>query len=100
MGTPSFAQAISDIKTQYLDPRRTHMYVDHSLNTSYPDYAGIPAEQQDGLIINFGSYDVNPVSGNQDQEYHHACESEQRGGRYFRLETYRAALILLLHRAR
>ena len=69
LGTPSLAQAVSDIKTLYLDPRRTHLYVDHSLNTSYPTYAGIPAAQQDGVSINFGSYDANPVSGNQDEEY-------------------------------
>jgi hypothetical protein len=69
MGTPSFAQAVSDIKTQYLDPRRTHMYVDHSLNINYPEYAGIPSAQQAGLAINFGSYDACPISGNQDEEY-------------------------------
>jgi hypothetical protein len=69
MGTPSFAQAISDIKTQYLDPRRTHMYVDHSLNINFPEYAGIPPAQQAGLAINFGSYDANPISGNQEEEY-------------------------------
>ena len=59
----------NDIKTKYLDPRRTHLYVDHSQNTSYPDYAGIPAAQANNLIVNFGSYEVSPASGNQDQEY-------------------------------
>ena len=59
----------NDIKTKYLDPRRTHLYVDHSQNTSYPDYAGIPAAQANGLIVNFGTYEVSPASGNQDQEY-------------------------------
>ncbi len=59
----------NDIKTRYLDPRRTHLYVDHSLNASYPDYAGIPAAQAENLIVNFGSYEVSPASGNQDQEY-------------------------------
>ena len=69
LGTPTFAQAIEDIKTQFLDLRRTHLYVDHSLNTSYPGYANIPAAQQTGLPINFGGYDVCPVSGNQEEEY-------------------------------
>ncbi len=46
LGTPSLAQAVSDIKTLYLDPRRTHFYVDHSLNTSYPTYADIPARSK------------------------------------------------------
>jgi hypothetical protein len=69
MGTPTFEQAIEDIKTQYLDLRRLHMYVDHSLNTSYPEYADIPPVQQDGLTINFGSYDACPISGNQEEEY-------------------------------
>ena len=49
--------------------RGAHLYVDHSLNTSYPTYAGIPAAQQDGVSINFGSYDANPISGYQDEEY-------------------------------
>ncbi|MGD0516587.1 MAG: lamin tail domain-containing protein, partial [Thermoguttaceae bacterium] len=69
LGTPTFQQAIQDIKTQYLAVRREHLYVDHSLNTSYPEYANIPPAQQDGLTINFGSYDACPISGNQDQEY-------------------------------
>ncbi len=59
----------NDIKTKYLDPRRTHLYVDHSLNASYPDFAGIPAEQAAFVQVDFGSYEVSPASGNQDQEY-------------------------------
>jgi hypothetical protein len=58
-----------DIKTKYLDVRRNHLYVDHSLNTSYPDYAGIPGTQADNLVVNFGSYEISPTSGIQDQEY-------------------------------
>ncbi len=61
--------AFSDLKTKYLDPRRVHLYVDHSLNTNYPDYAGIPAQQNGSPTINFGSYDASPGSGNQDEEY-------------------------------
>ena len=76
MGDPTVESQVGDlkhffddIKTYYLDPRRTHLYVDHSLNTGYPDYAGIPAEQAENLVVNFGAYEISPVSGNQDQEY-------------------------------
>jgi hypothetical protein len=65
----NLSTAYNNIKNLYLDPRRTHLYVDHSQNTSYPDYAGIPAAQADSLIVNFGTYEVSPASGNQDQEY-------------------------------
>lgn len=66
---PSLQSYLNDIKTRYLDPRRNHLYIDHSLNTSYPDYAGIPAEQAAFVQVNFGAYEVSPASGNQDQEY-------------------------------
>ena len=76
-GDPSFAgatlttltTAFNDLKTKYLDPRRVHLYVDHSLNTAYPDYAGIPAQQNGSPTITFGQYDATPNSGNQDDEY-------------------------------
>jgi hypothetical protein len=69
LGTPTTEEAIEDIKTEFLAVRREHLYVDHSLNTSYPGYANIPAAQEDGLIINFGAYDACPTSGNQGEEY-------------------------------
>lgn len=65
----NLAQAFANLETQYLDPRRVHLYIDHSLNTSYPDYAGIPAQQIGSPTINFGAYDASPASGNQDEEY-------------------------------
>jgi hypothetical protein len=70
---PNLQSYLNDIKTKYLDPRRSHLYVDHSLNTSYPDYAGIPTEQAAFVQVNFGAYEVSPDNLDpeylQDQEY-------------------------------
>ncbi len=70
LGTPTFAQAIEDIKTQY--PRRSSRPF---VRRSQPEYQfprirrySLPHEQT-GLIINFGTYDACPISGNQDEEY-------------------------------
>jgi hypothetical protein len=65
----NITQAFANLKSLYLDARRVHLYIDHSLNTSYPDYAGIPAQQIGSPTINFGAYDASPASGNQDEEY-------------------------------
>ncbi|HEX2973984.1 MAG TPA: lamin tail domain-containing protein, partial [Tepidisphaeraceae bacterium] len=65
----TFATGVNALKNQYLEPRRKHLYNDHSLNTSYPDYAGIPAANTGTPTINFGAIDFNPVSGNQNEEY-------------------------------
>ncbi len=65
----NLAGAFADIKNLYLAKKRTHLYVNHSQNTSYPDYAGIPGSQPAHPTINFGAYEVNPASGNQAQEY-------------------------------
>ncbi len=76
LGHVSFSQGISDLKTLFLDPARTHLYVDHSIdNTSKPigignaNNAGIPHAQAAGLVINITEVDVTPISGNQDEEY-------------------------------
>jgi hypothetical protein len=66
---PSLRRQIDDIKNRYLEPRRTHLYVDHSQNTAYPDYAGIPAAQPASFPIRIGTIEVNPASGDQGQEY-------------------------------
>ncbi|HEX2971308.1 MAG TPA: lamin tail domain-containing protein, partial [Tepidisphaeraceae bacterium] len=65
----SLRRAFDDIKTKYLAVRRQHLYVDHSLNTKYRDYAGIPAAQVGSPTVNFGTIEFNPASGNQDEEY-------------------------------
>ncbi|MBE3098267.1 MAG: lamin tail domain-containing protein [Planctomycetes bacterium] len=64
-----FATAVGILKSQYLDVRRTHLYVDHSTNTSYPDFAGIPAAQPARSAIQFGVVEWDPAGGNQDEEY-------------------------------
>ncbi|MGE5609973.1 MAG: lamin tail domain-containing protein, partial [Bacillota bacterium] len=76
MGDPDFVAengdlqwAFDEIKNEYLPRKRDHFYVDHSENTSYPDYAGIPTAQAAHPAIRFGAYDYNPASGNQDEEY-------------------------------
>ena len=61
--------SLNNIRDRYLQPRRNHLYVNHSTNTRYADFAGIPAAQADGLFIDITAADPNPASGNQDQEY-------------------------------
>jgi hypothetical protein len=57
----------------YFPPRRSQLYVDHSIhNTTNPPpggVAGIPDSQPEDAFVTFGDYDYNPVSGNQDEEY-------------------------------
>jgi rhamnogalacturonan endolyase len=76
LGNVTFSQAISDLKTLFLDPARTHLYVTHSVdNTSKTigignaNNAGIPHTQLSSVAINITEADVTPVSGNQDEEY-------------------------------
>jgi hypothetical protein len=68
-GAASLQQQINNIKNLYLEPRRNHLYIDHSQNTAYPDYAAIPGAQPATFTINIGAIDVNPASGDQGQEY-------------------------------
>jgi hypothetical protein len=61
--------AFANLKNLYLDPRRAHFYADHSQNAYYPDFAGIPPSELGSPAVNFGSFECDPVSGNQDEEY-------------------------------
>jgi hypothetical protein len=71
----SFQYAINVIKNDYLAVRRTHLFVTHNVDNagrynipgSYS--ALIPNAQPNNPAINFGSFDYNPASGNQDEEY-------------------------------
>ena len=46
------------------------MFENHSIhNPTYPDNAGIPDAQVAEPVIEIGTIDFNPVSGNQDEEY-------------------------------
>ena len=71
----SFAYAIGVLKNDYLAVRRTHLFVTHNVDrvASYKiagSYsAAIPNAQPVNPSIQFSTYDDNPASGNQDQEY-------------------------------
>jgi hypothetical protein len=71
----SFAYAIGVLKNDYLAVRRTHLFVTHNVDkvASYKiagSYsAAIPNAQPANPSIEFGTYDSNPASGDQDQEY-------------------------------
>jgi hypothetical protein len=76
LGIVAPAQAVSDVKTLYLDPRRTHLYTTHSINNTSvavgitnTSNAGLPNAQPANAVINIGQIEFNPASGNQDQEY-------------------------------
>ena len=71
----SFTYAIGVLKNDYLAVRRTHLFVTHNVDrvASYKiagSYsAAIPNAQPVNSSIKFGTYDYNPASGNQDEEY-------------------------------
>lgn len=75
-GNISAAQGLATLKTSFLAPRRTHFYTTHSVqNTTKPigignnDNAGIPNTQVATPVIQFGTIESQPVSGNSDEEY-------------------------------
>jgi hypothetical protein len=57
--------AVDILKTQYLDPRRTHFYVTHNVNNG----GVIPDAQPANPTINFGQIEYLPASNNQDEEF-------------------------------
>jgi len=71
----SFAYAINVLKEDYLAVRRTHLFVTHnadrvaSYNIPGSYSAAIPNAQPADAVIQFGTYEYNPASGNQDEEY-------------------------------
>ena len=71
----SFQYAIDVLKNDYLAVRRTHLFVTHNVdnagryNISGSYSALIPNAQPANPAINFGSFEYNPASGNQDEEY-------------------------------
>ena len=71
----SFEYAINVIKDDYLGVRRIHLFVRHNVDrlTNYNiqgSYsAGIPNTQPTDPAIQFGVYESNPLSGNQNEEY-------------------------------
>ena len=71
----SFAYAINVLKEDYLAVRRTHLYVTHNVDGVYAynipgSYsAAIPNAQPADATIEFGSFEYDPASGDQDEEY-------------------------------
>ena len=60
----TFQQAINVIKTNYLAPRRTHLFV-----TQGPPNGFIPSAQPAYPALRLAGLDFNPASGNQAEEY-------------------------------
>jgi hypothetical protein len=70
MTSGSWLTNVNRIVNEYLAERRQHLYVNHSINNSgYPDNARIPNAQVGNPSIQFGQIEVNPASGNQNQEF-------------------------------
>jgi hypothetical protein len=71
----SFEYAINVLKEDYVAVRRTHLYVTHNVdrvqNYDIPGSysAAIPNAQPLNATIEFGAFEYNPVTGNQDEEY-------------------------------
>jgi len=71
----SFVYAINVLKEDYLAVRRTHLFVTHNVdnvagyNISGSYSAAIPNAQPADALIQFGTYEYNPASGNQEEEY-------------------------------
>jgi hypothetical protein len=64
------ATATQQIIDNYVSPRRTHLFVTHSVNNpGYTNSVLIPDAQPTNATVQFASLDFNPVSWNQDQEY-------------------------------
>lgn len=70
VGDGVFYSEVDRMKAEYLAVRREHLFVNHSANNpGFPDNAGIPDAQADGVEIRFGAVEFDPASGNQDEEY-------------------------------
>jgi len=71
----SFAYAISVLKSHYVGVRRTHLFVTHNVDNAgaysiaNSFSAELPNAQPANATINFGAYEYNPASRNQDEEY-------------------------------
>jgi len=61
----TFAEAVDILKTEYLVPRRIHLYETHG-----PGNGGIIPDRQSATVaVKFGAVEIDPTSGNQDEEY-------------------------------
>ncbi|MFM8879890.1 MAG: lamin tail domain-containing protein, partial [Verrucomicrobiota bacterium] len=72
----TFAAGVGDLLNQFIEPRRRHWYLTHSItNTARAigingsNNAGIPLSQPEDAAPEILEVDFNPLSGNQAQEY-------------------------------
>jgi hypothetical protein len=75
-GNKTFAAGVGDLLNQFIEPRRRHWYLTHSItNTARAiginnaNNAGIPMAQPDDAAPEILGVEFNPLSGNQAQEY-------------------------------
>lgn len=72
----SFTNGVNAMLSDFVAARRHHFYNRHSVvNTNFPigvskaQNAGIPLDQPADAVVQIHSFEVNPSSGNQDQEF-------------------------------
>ncbi len=75
-GNKTFAAGVGDLFNQFIEPRRRHWYLTHSItNTARTiginnsNNAGIPLRQPEDAAPEILDVEFNPVSGNQAQEF-------------------------------
>ncbi len=75
-GNKTFAAGVGDLLNQFIEPRRRHWYITHSItNTSRAiginnaNNAGIPMTQPEDAAPEILGVEFNPISGNQAQEF-------------------------------
>jgi hypothetical protein len=61
----NFAQAINQLQTSHLDPRRIHLYTTHGGGPN----SLIPEAQPIAPSLTIGAIDASPISGNQAEEF-------------------------------
>jgi hypothetical protein len=70
LNSSDYLNNINLMKTQYLQVRRHHLYVNHLHGSTWPDDpAQIPDAQPAQFSLQIGDVDANPASWNQDEEY-------------------------------
>ena len=67
-GVRDFPTAISLLKSDYLDERRTYLYTTHA-EDGPAGTVGIPVAQPSGVPLAIGMIEFSPASGNQADEY-------------------------------
>jgi hypothetical protein len=72
----TFTNGVNAMLTNFVMARRNHFYLKHTVaNTALPigitkeSNAGIPLDQSGDAVVTIHSFEVNPSSGNQEQEF-------------------------------